>query len=71
MYVLVVTALLVINANLGLALMVGGLAKLASYFLAPYSFRLGQWVLDGPGTDAARSAVNAPVVASVWASSWA
>ena len=58
-----VALLLVVNANLGLALLVAAGAKLASLALAPVSFRLGQWLLEGPLEGWARTVVNAPVLA--------
>ena len=63
LYALLVAALLVINANLGLALLVAGLAKLLSWIAAPVSFAVGQFLLDGPATGLAHTIVNAPVFA--------
>jgi len=63
LYALLVAALLVINANLGLALLVIGVTKVLSWLLASTSFRVGQFLLDGPASDLARSVVNAPVFA--------
>lgn len=63
LYALLVAALLIINANLGLALLVAGLAKLLSWIAAPVSFEVGQFLLDGPTTGLARTIVNAPIFA--------
>ncbi len=63
LYVLLVAALLVVNANLGLALLVAGGAKLVSFAAAPISFRVGRFLLDGPTEALARKVVNAPVLA--------
>jgi uncharacterized protein (TIGR03546 family) len=63
LYALLVGALLVINANLGLALLVAGLTKLLSWIAAPVSFEVGQFLLDGPATGLARAVVNAPIFA--------
>ncbi len=62
-FVLLVAALLVVNANLGLALVVAGLAQLAAYALAPLSFRIGRFLLDGPTAGLFESLLNAPVLA--------
>jgi uncharacterized protein (TIGR03546 family) len=63
LYALLAAALLVVNANLGLALLVAGLAKLLSWIAAPLSFQIGQFLLDGPATGLARTIVNAPIFA--------
>lgn len=60
---LLVAALLVVNANLGLALLVAGGARLLSLLLAPVSFSIGRFLLEGPTEGLARALVNAPVVA--------
>lgn len=60
---LLVALLLVVNANIGLALLVAGGAKLLSLLLVPVSFALGRWLLDGPAEPVARAVVNAPVLA--------
>lgn len=60
---LLVAALLVVNANLGLALLVAGGARLLALLLAPLSFSLGRFLLEGPTEGLARALVNAPVLA--------
>ena len=45
---LLVAALLVVNANLGLALLVAGGARLLALLLAPVSFSIGRFLLEGP-----------------------
>ncbi|MEM7310223.1 MAG: hypothetical protein AAF682_26345 [Planctomycetota bacterium] len=59
----VIALLLLVNANLGLALLIAGAAKVLAVAAAPLSFRLGQLLLDGPGRETAREVVNAPVLA--------
>lgn len=63
LYALLVGALLIVNANLGLALLVFGGTRILSWIAAPLSFEIGQFLLDGPTTDLARGIVNAPVLA--------
>jgi uncharacterized protein (TIGR03546 family) len=55
--------LIILNANLALAVLTGALAKLVSLLLMPVSFQVGQFLLDGPTTGLFRSAINAPVLA--------
>lgn len=63
LYLLLVGALLVVNANLGLALLVAGATTLLSWIAAPVSFALGRFLLDGPTSDLAHAVVNAPFLA--------
>lgn len=58
-----VILLIVLNANLGLAVLVGALAKLASLALMPFSFSVGTFLLEGPAQPLFRSAVNTPFLA--------
>lgn len=58
-----VLLLIVLNANLALAVLVGGLAKLVSLVVMPVSFRVGIWALDGPLQGPLKAAINAPVLA--------
>lgn len=53
--------LIVLNGNLAVAALVGGLAKLASLVLMPVSFQVGRLLLDGPTQGVFRKAINAPV----------
>lgn len=55
--------LVVLNANLGLAALVGGLAKLVSLLLMPVTFKVGYFLLDGPTSGFFQSMINAPVLA--------
>jgi uncharacterized protein (TIGR03546 family) len=55
--------LIVLNANLALAALVGVGAKLLSLALAPVSFAVGRWLLDGPFSGAFQWLINAPVFA--------
>lgn len=55
--------LILLNANLGLAALVGGVAKLVSLLVMPLSFWTGHALLDGPLQGFFRSIVNAPVLA--------
>ena len=63
LYALLVAALLVVNANLGLALVTAGLARLLSFVAVPVSFEIGRFLLDGPTSGLAQALVNAPVLA--------
>lgn len=65
LYLILVALLLVVNANIGLALLVAGVTRLASWLLVPVSFQIGRFLLDGPASGLARAIVNAPVLA--WA----
>jgi uncharacterized protein (TIGR03546 family) len=61
--VFLVLLLFVLNANLGLVVLVGAPAKLASLALLPVSFGVGKALLNGPLEGLFRWAVNAPVLA--------
>lgn len=63
LYALLLAALLVVNANLGLALLVAGLSRLVSFVAVPLSFRIGEFLLDGPTSGLAEAIVNAPILA--------
>ena len=63
LYVLLVAALLVVNANLGLALLVAAGARLVALLVVPLSFQVGRFLLEGPTSGIARAIVNAPVLA--------
>ena len=58
-----VLLLVVLNANLGLALGVAGLAKLVSLLAMPASFALGRWLIEGPARGFFTWAVEAPGLA--------
>ncbi len=58
-----VLLLLVLNANIGLCLLVAGFAKLLALLAMPVSFSIGRVLLEGPSEGLFRSAVNAPVLA--------
>lgn len=53
-------ALIVLNGNLFLAAMVGLVAKLLSLGLAPVTFAVGRFLLDGPTEGIFRKLINAP-----------
>ena len=55
--------LIVFNANLAAAGLVGLVAKLVSYPLLPVSFAVGQFLLDGPAQSLFKWMVNAPGLA--------
>jgi uncharacterized protein (TIGR03546 family) len=55
--------IIVLNANLTLAALVGGIAKLASMALMPVSFEIGAFMINGPAQGLIRFAANAPVLA--------
>jgi uncharacterized protein (DUF2062 family) len=62
--VVLALALVVLNANLGIALVVGGIAKLACLSLMPISFKVGRMLIDGDATRPFFAwAVDAPVLA--------
>jgi len=63
LYALLLAALLVTNANLGLALLSAGLMRLVALLALPVSFEIGRFLLDGPTSGLARAAVNAPILA--------
>jgi len=63
LYVLLVAVLLVVNANIGLALLVAGGARLLSLAAVGVSFEIGRFLLDGPTAGLASAIVNAPVLA--------
>ncbi len=63
LYGLLLAALLVVNANLGLALLVAAGARLLSYALVSVSFGIGEFLLDGPTSGLASALVNAPFLA--------
>jgi uncharacterized protein (TIGR03546 family) len=54
---------MVINANLGVAGLVGLTAKPLSLLLMPVTFKVGQFLIDGPAQPFFRWAINAPVLA--------
>ena len=55
--------LVVLNANLALAALIGGLAKLISLLIMPITFEVGCFLLDGPTSGLFQSMINAPVLA--------
>jgi uncharacterized protein (TIGR03546 family) len=63
LYALLVAGLLILNATLGVALLVAALGRILSLLVLPVSFEVGRFLLDGPASGLARAAVNAPVLA--------
>lgn len=63
LYLILVALLLVTNANLGLALLVAGGAKLVALLAVPLSFQVGRFLLDGPTAGLFGALANAPVLA--------
>jgi uncharacterized protein (TIGR03546 family) len=59
----IILCLIMLNANLLLASMVGVGAKLLSFLLLPVTFGLGRWLLDGPTQGLFTWLINAPVFA--------
>ncbi len=55
--------LILLNANLALAGLIGVLAKIISLAAMPLSFGLGRLLIDGPLQNGFRLIVNAPVLA--------
>ncbi len=55
--------LIIVNANLGMSALIGGLAKLVSIPLVPVSFEVGRFLLDGPLQGIFKVMVNSPVLA--------
>ncbi|XAM00627.1 hypothetical protein OT109_04390 [Phycisphaeraceae bacterium D3-23] len=60
---LLLILLAVLNANLFVATLTAGFAKLLSYLLLPVSFQLGLLLVDGPLESLFRWLINAPVTA--------
>ncbi|MEE8468306.1 MAG: hypothetical protein V3T22_07620 [Planctomycetota bacterium] len=58
-----VAMLLVLNANIGVALIVAPLAHLLALLLMPASFAVGRFLLEGPTAGLFRRLANAPVTA--------
>jgi len=58
-----IALLLLLNANLGLALLMAGVGRLLALVLAPVSFQIGRVLLDGPTSGLAHAIVNSPVLA--------
>ncbi len=56
-------ALLVMNVNITLAVIIAGFAKLLSLVLLPISFAGGRMLLDGPTQSLFKAMINAPVLA--------
>ena len=56
-------ALIIINANLVLAALVGVVAKLVALPLVPLAYSTGTFLLDGPAQGLFKSFVNSPVLA--------
>jgi uncharacterized protein (TIGR03546 family) len=56
-------ALVVINANLVLAALVGVVAKLVAFPLVPLAYSTGTFLLDGPARGFFKTFVNSPVLA--------
>lgn len=59
----IVLCLIILNANLLLASLVGVGAKLLSFLLLSVTFGLGRWLLDGPTQGLFTWLINAPVFA--------
>ncbi len=55
--------LVILNANLAVAGLVGIVAKLLGLALVPVSYEVGRWLLDGPTNGLFKGMVNAPVFA--------
>ena len=55
--------LVVINANLFVAGIIGLVARLLSLVALPLSFEVGRWLLDGPAQGLFKTMINAPVLA--------
>ncbi len=52
-----------LNANVGVALATGALARLVALFMVPYTFEAGRLLLDGPLGPLFSALINAPVFA--------
>jgi uncharacterized protein (TIGR03546 family) len=55
--------LVLLNANLFVAGIIGLVAKLISLLALPLSFEVGRWLLDGPAQSLFKRMINAPVLA--------
>jgi uncharacterized protein (TIGR03546 family) len=63
LYVLLFATLLVVNANLGLALLVAAAMRVVALLATPVSFYAGRAMLDGPWAGLPELVVNAPILA--------
>ena len=63
LYVILVTVLLIVDANLGLALLCAALGRVFALVSAPVCYSVGTFLPDGPTSGIARGIVNAPVLA--------
>jgi uncharacterized protein (TIGR03546 family) len=63
LWLILVALLLVTNANIGLALLVAGVAKLVALLVVSLSFQVGRFLLDGPTSGLFGALVNAPILA--------
>lgn len=61
--VFLLLTLVILNANLGVAGLVGIAAKLLGLAMVPISFEVGRFLLDGPTSGLFKGIVNAPVLA--------
>jgi len=59
----IMLALVILNANLALAAIIAALAKLLSLVMLPFTFRVGELLLDGPTQGLFKALINAPVFA--------
>lgn len=63
LYVLLIAALLVLDANLAVAGLLAVVMRLVSFLVVPVSFAVGEFLLDGPTSGIAEIVVNAPILA--------
>ncbi len=63
LFFLFLSLLVILNANLFIAALVGIVAQLASLILLPLTFQLGQILIDGPTSGLWTTLINAPVLA--------
>ena len=61
--IVLMLVLVILNANLALAAVVAGLAKLLSLLMLPFTFKVGGMLLDGPTQGLFITLINAPVFA--------
>lgn len=61
--VLLTLALVILNGNLAVAVLLGAVAELVSFLILPVSFAVGGVLLDGPTQPLFRALINAPVLA--------
>ncbi len=61
--ILTILLILILNANIGLALSLFAITKLLSYILTPLNFKIGEFLLNGQTKEFFNTIINSPVFA--------